>query len=55
MARWPGTLFTFFAGVALAVLGIAIVLFIQRTDRADAVPFGPFLCAAAIPIFALTF
>ena len=55
MARWPGTLFTFFAGVVLAVLGIAIVLFIQRTDRADAVPFGPFLCAAAIPIFALTF
>lgn len=55
MARWPGTLFSFFAGVGLAVIGVAIVLFLQRSDRADAVPFGPFLCAAAIPVFALTF
>jgi prepilin signal peptidase PulO-like enzyme (type II secretory pathway) len=55
MARWPGTLFAFFAGVGLAVIGVALVLFLQRTDRSDAVPFGPFLCAAAIPVFALTF
>lgn len=55
MARWPGTLFAFFAGVGFAVLGVALVLFLQRSDRTDAVPFGPFLCAAAIPVFALTF
>jgi prepilin signal peptidase PulO-like enzyme (type II secretory pathway) len=55
MARWPGALFSFFAGVGLAVIGVAIVLFLQRSDRTDAVPFGPFLCAAAIAVFALTF
>jgi prepilin signal peptidase PulO-like enzyme (type II secretory pathway) len=55
MARWPGTLFAFFAGVAFAVIGVALILFLERSDRTTVVPFGPFLCAAAIPVFALTF
>lgn len=55
MARWPGALFSFFAGVGLAVVGVALILFLQRSGRTDVVPFGPFLCAAAIPVFALTF
>jgi prepilin signal peptidase PulO-like enzyme (type II secretory pathway) len=55
MARWPGTLFAFFAGVAFAVIGVALILFLERSDRTSVVPFGPFLCAAAIPVFALTF
>jgi prepilin signal peptidase PulO-like enzyme (type II secretory pathway) len=55
MARWPVTLFAFFAGVALAAAGTAIVLYIQRSDRAEPQPFGPFLCVAAIAVFAFTF
>lgn len=55
MARWPSTLFAFFAGVALAAAGAAIVLFLQRSTRIEPQPFGPFLCVAAIGVFAFTF
>jgi prepilin signal peptidase PulO-like enzyme (type II secretory pathway) len=55
MALWPGTLFAFFAGVALAAAGAAVVLFLQRSVRVGPQPFGPFLCAAAIAVFAFTF
>ena len=55
MARWPGTLFVFFAGVALAAAGAAIVLYLQRSERVEPQPFGPFLCVAAIGVFAFTF
>jgi prepilin signal peptidase PulO-like enzyme (type II secretory pathway) len=55
MARWPGTLFSFFAGVALAAAGAAVILYLQRTERREPQPFGPFLCAAAIGVFAFTF
>jgi len=55
MARWPATLFTFFAGVALAAIGVAVVLFLERYNRIEPQPFGPFLCAAAIGVFAFTF
>ncbi len=55
MARWPGTLFAFFVGVALAAAGAAVVLYLQRSFRIEPQPFGPFLCAAAIGVFAFTF
>lgn len=55
MARWPACLFTFFAGVALAAVGVAVVVYLERSARIEPQPFGPFLCAAAIGVFAFTF
>jgi prepilin signal peptidase PulO-like enzyme (type II secretory pathway) len=55
MARWPGMLFTLFIGMALAGAGVALVIWLRGEDRGRVIPFGPFICAAAIPIFALTF
>lgn len=55
MARWPGMLFSLFAGMAVAGIGIALVISMRSEDRSRVIPFGPFLCAAAIPVFALTF
>lgn len=55
MARWPGMLFSLFAGMIVAGIGIALIVSIRGEDRSRVIPFGPFLCAAAIPVFALTF
>ncbi|MGH2547746.1 MAG: prepilin peptidase [Thermomicrobiales bacterium] len=55
MARWPGMLFSLFAGMVVAGIGVALVISMRTEDRARVIPFGPFLCAAAIPVFALTF
>ena len=55
MARWPGVILALFAGVLVAGIGAAIVLSARRNDHATVVPFGPFLCAAAIPIFIFWF
>jgi prepilin signal peptidase PulO-like enzyme (type II secretory pathway) len=55
MARWPGMLFSLFAGMALAGIGIVLVVAIRSDARTRVIPFGPFLCAAAIPVFVLTF
>lgn len=55
MARWPGMLFSLFAGMVVAGIGVALVISMRTEDRSRVIPFGPFLCAAAIPVFALTF
>lgn len=55
MARWPGVILALFAGVLLAGIGAAVILSARRNDRAAVIPFGPFLCAAAIPVFVFWF
>ena len=55
MARWPGMLFSLFAGMIVAGVCIALIISVRGEDRSRVIPFGPFLCAAAIPVFALTF
>jgi hypothetical protein len=55
MARWPGVILALSAGVLVAGIGAAIVLGAHRNERAAVVPFGPFLCAAAIPVFIFWF
>jgi prepilin signal peptidase PulO-like enzyme (type II secretory pathway) len=55
MARWPGVILALFAGVLVAGIGAAIVLSARRNDQTSVVPFGPFLCAAALPIFIFWF
>lgn len=55
MARWPGMLFSLFTGMVVAGICIALIISIRGEDRSRVIPFGPFLCAAAVPVFALTF
>jgi len=55
MAGWPGVLFALAAGVAAGGIGAAVVLVRRRDEQARVVPFGPFLCAAALAVFLVWF
>lgn len=55
MAGWPGVLFALAAGVAAGGVGAALVLVRRRNETARVVPFGPFLCAAALAVFLVSF
>ena len=55
MAGWPGALFALAAGVLAGGVGAVVVLVRRRARTARVVPFGPFLCGAALVVFLLWF